>query len=263
MKNLNVDYISDLHLSFYLKSGNTGYSIDSIQTFVNENIKPKVNGEILIIAGDISEFVESVVAFLKECAKYYAKVFFVAGNHEYYISSILSKNMKQEFNYNSTNKIAKICELLKDNEDVIFLDRNNSNSGIAIYNGFKIAGDTLWYLPKGLSGWYFYYLYSNNSRLILSDLSKRNNIINLNDDSINWYDSLPNNLDLLVTHIPPINRKNNSCYYCDVNTIKAPIWIYGHDHIEADFIQGNTRFVSNPWGYESKDFKINTLTLKK
>lgn len=263
MNNLNVDYISDLHLSFYLKSSNTGYSIDSIQTFVNENIKPKINGEILIIAGDISEFVESAVTFLKECAKYYAKVFFVAGNHEYYISSILSKNMKQEFNYNSINKITKICELLKDDEDVIFLDRNNSNSGIASYNGFKIAGDTLWYLPKGLSGWYFYYLYSNDSRLILSDLSKRNNIINLHDNSIKWYDHLPNNLDLLVTHIPPINRKNNSCCYCNVNTIKAPIWIYGHDHIEADFIQDNTRFVSNPWGYESKDFKIKTLTLKK
>lgn len=263
MRSLNVDYISDLHLSFYIKSNSNGYSTMSIKEFVEKNIKPKVKGEILVIAGDISEFIESGIMFLEECAKYYAKVFFVAGNHEYYISSILNKNMKQEFDYNSLNKIKRICELLKENEKIIFLDRNNYNFGIVDYNGFKIAGDTLWYLPKGILGWTFYYLSSNDSKLILSDLSKRDNIIALHKESLNWYNNLPKDLDILITHTPPTNNKNNSCYYCNVNSIKAPIWIYGHDHIEADFTRNGIRFVSNPWGYETKDFKIKTLTLKK
>lgn len=263
MNSLNVDYISDLHLSFYLNSSNNGYSKEAIKEFVKKNIKPKVNGNILVVAGDISEFIESGIIFLKECAKYYDKVFFVAGNHEYYISSVLDKNMKQEFNYNSLNKIKKICELLKENDDVIFLDRNSYNSGIVEYNGFKIAGDTLWYLPKGLSGWLFYYLSSNDSRLILSDLSKKDKILALHEESIKWYDNLPEDLDLIITHTPPLSGKNNTCYYCDVESIKSPVWIYGHDHIEADFTQNNTRFVSNPWGYDTKDFKVKTLTLKK
>ena len=93
MKSLNVDYISDLHLSFYIKSDNNGYSIESIKEFIDKNIKPKVNGQILVIAGDISEFIKSSIVFLEECAKYYDKVLFVAGNHEYYISSMLNKNM--------------------------------------------------------------------------------------------------------------------------------------------------------------------------
>lgn len=263
MKSLNVDYISDLHLSFYIKSDNNGYSIESIKEFVEKNIKSKVKGEILVIAGDISEFIESSIVFLEECAKYYTKVLFVAGNHEYYISSMLNKNMKQEFNYNSLNKIKRTCELLKENKKIIFLDRNNYNFGIVDYNGFKIAGDTLWYLPQGISGWIFYYLYSNDSRLILSNLSKRDKIMALHKESIKWYNNLPNDLDLIITHTPPVNNKNNSCYYCSVNSFKAPVWIYGHDHIESDFTQSNTRFISNPWGYESKDFKVKTLTLRK
>ncbi len=263
MKSLNVDYISDLHLSFYIKSSDTGYSIKSIQEFIEKNIKPKVNGEILVVAGDISEFIESGILFMEECSKYYDKVFFIAGNHEYYISSMLNRNMKQEFNYNSLNKIKKICEVLKDNEKIIFLDRNNYNFGVVEYNGFKIAGDTLWYLPKGPSGWLFYYFSSNDSRLILSNLSKKDKIISLHEESMGWYNNLPNDLDLIITHTPPIDGKNNSCYYCSVEPIKAPVWIYGHDHIGADFTQDNTRFVSNPWGYETKDFKVKTLTLKK
>ena len=48
-----------------------------------------------------------------------------------------------------------------------------------------------------------------------------------------------------------------------VEEYKFPVWIYGHDHKENDITINNTRFVSNPWGYDTKDFKIKSLTLKK
>ena len=32
---------------------------------------------------------------------------------------------------------------------------------------------------------------------------------------------------------------------------------------EEDIIINNTRLVSNPWGYDTKEFKIKTLTLTK
>ncbi len=263
MEYLNVDYLSDLHLSFYIKSNGNGYNKDSIERFVEKNIKPKVKGDVLVIAGDISEFIDSSIMFLEECSKYYAKIFFVAGNHEYYISNMLNRNMKSEFNYNSLNKIKRICDLTHDNDKIVFLDRTNSNNGIAEYNGFKIAGDTLWYLPKGINGWLFYYLNSNDSRLILSEYSKKDMIYHLHESSMNWYNALPIDLDLIITHTPPVNNKHNSCYYTRVPEFKSSVWIYGHDHIEKDFIKDSTRFISNPWGYESKDFKIKTLNLVK
>ena len=52
-------------------------------------------------------------------------------------------------------------------------------------------------------------------------------------------------------------------HYTEVKEYKSQVWIYGHDHKEEDIIINNTRFVSNPWGYDTKDFKIKTLTLTK
>ena len=75
--------------------------------------------------------------------------------------------------------------------------------------------------------------------------------------------SLPDDIDLMITHVPPIKSRKSSCYYVDVDDFKTPVWIYGHDHIAKDETIGNTHFVSNPWGYESKDFAVKTLTLKK
>ena len=77
-----------------------------------------------------------------------------------------------------------------------------------------------------------------------------------------------NNIDLMITHIPPFRNKNNSrgnnsCYYTEVKEYKSSVWIYGHDHKEEDIIINNTRLVSNPWGYDTKEFKIKTLTLTK
>ena len=263
MDNLKVDYVSDLHLSYYIKAYSYGYDKEDLINFITKNIVPKIRSDVLVIAGDVSEFTKSVIIFLEICSKYYEKIIYVAGNHEYYISRVLNNNMKQEYNSNSINKITEITTLANDN--IIFLDRNNENKGIICYKGFKIAGDTFWYLPKSFSGWYFYYLYSNDSRLILSDLSKKDKILNMHSDSMNWYDNLPSDLDLIITHVPPINnpRKNNSCYYNEVKKFKANYWIYGHDHFEEDFMKSGTRFVSNPWGYNSKDFKIKTLVLKK
>ena len=196
---------------------------------------------------------------------------FILGNHEYYIPNIkfiYTDKMAEEYNYNSMNKVYKLNEIFKDSNNIIFLDKTNSTKGIYNYNNFIIAGDTLWYKPNTIIDWIYNYPLQNDSRFILSELSKREKILKLHEDSINWYNNLPNNLDLIMTHIPPIknknnNRGNNSCYYTLVEEYKFPVWIYGHDHKENDITINNTRFVSNPWGYDTKDFKIKSLTLKK
>lgn len=264
MKQLQLDYVSDLHLSFYLNFNRGKYSKEQMEQLITSKIVPQIKGRILVVAGDISEFINAGIDFLNLCSKYYEKVFFVAGNHEYYLSNFISSSMKEKFNSESLNKVEEIKRLSANNDKLVFLDRNADNKGIAHFDNFKIAGDTLWYIPVGVKGWAFYRLLSNDSRMILSKESKKGRIISLHNSSMSWYESLPDDLDLIITHVPPIKtKKGSSCYYCEVDTFKAPIWIYGHDHIEEDLLLGKTRFVSNPWGYESKDLKIKTLTLRK
>lgn len=266
MKYLRVDYISDLHLGFYLPyDSDVHFRKEDIKSFVEKAIKPQVNGEILLIAGDICEDVDCLVTFLKETSKYYKKVFVCFGNHEYYFVSKLQiyEYMTSEF------KIAKMIELLQDEENIIVLDRNEEiYHGLYIYNGFSIAGDTLWYLPKGAEGWDFYMNNSNDSRAMALSGNAMEDIMRLHMESVEWYDNLPSQLDLIVTHVPPVLNPSsrygyNSCYLCDVNELKTKTWIYGHDHIIADFAKSGTRFLSNPWGYNSKNFKIKTIDIVK
>lgn len=266
MNNVKVDYISDLHLCFYLKAGENGFDKRELKQFVDEKILPKVNGEILVVAGDICEFSDSVVDFLNFCSDYYKMVYFVAGNHEYYLSRLMFRTMYEIYNADSIKKLKDIKEKISQNPKLVFLD--NSNGGISEYSGFKIAGDTLWYLPSGISDWAFYYLDSNDSRLILTEDTKKEKIEKLHESSMLWYERLGNDIDLIVTHTPPLKIKglkerNNSCYYTKLNEFKAKTWIYGHNHETADFTLNGTHFYSNPWGYKSKDFPVKTLTLKK
>ena len=158
--------------------------------------------------------------------------------------------------------------IFKDNKDIIILDKTNNTKGLYTYNTFLLAGDTLWYKPVTLVDKLYNYPMQNDSRFILSELSKKDKIQKLHNDSISWYNNLPNNIDLMITHVPPFRNKsnirgNNSCYYTEVKEYKSPVWIYGHDHKEEDIIINNTRLVSNPWGYDTKEFKIKTLTLTK
>ena len=166
------------------------------------------------------------------------------------------------------NEVVRQDILFKDNNDIIILDKTNNTKGLYTYNTFLLAGDTLWYKPVTLVDKLYNYPMQNDSRFILSELSKKDKIQKLHNDSISWYNNLPNDIDLIITHIPPFRNKsnsrgNNSCYYTEVKEYKSPVWIYGHDHKEEDIIINNTRLVSNPWGYDTKDFKVKTLTLTK
>lgn len=262
---LNIDYVSDLHLRFYVKN------ISDIKPFVDKNILPKVKSNILVIAGDICEYLDYVSEFLYECSKHYDKVIFIAGNHEYYIPNMkffYIDDMAKTFQNNSLNKIKSLDEMFKNSRDIIFLDRNASNHGICKIDNYTLAGDTLWYLPKTLIDWCYYYPGQNDHNFIMSEDNSHDRIIKLHNESIDWYNRLPNDVDLMISHIPPMkiennDRGNNCCYYVDIDKYKAKTWIYGHDHKETEFIKDETLFLSNPWGYESKQFKIKTLTLNK
>lgn len=266
MKELKVDYLSDMHLSFYIRyqSNSIGYLPEELEKIAYAITSKKV-GDVLVVAGDLSENVEANVYLLGLLAQSYKKVFYVLGNHEYYL---WGKKEREKYDSSSLNKVLKTAQLLTDIPNVVLLDRALSN-GTYTYDGFTIAGDTFWYYPKGISGWCSYLLNSNDHWLIKEPgMSAKERIAKYHDESMSWYDSLPKDLDLIVTHVSPFaNPKakhgNDSCYFNPVDVLKATSWIYGHDHKAEDYYSGDTHLVSNPWGYDTTTFPVKTLTLKK
>ena len=63
------------------------------------------------------------------------------------------------------------------------------------------------YEPVTLVDKLYNYPMQNDSRFILSELSKKEKIQKLYNDSISWYNNLPNNIDLMITHVPPFRNK--------------------------------------------------------
>ena len=68
---LKVDYVSDIHLTHYVKYD---ADISVINKFIMKNIGNQSKGEILVIAGDIDENLDRVNAVLNCCLNYYEKV---------------------------------------------------------------------------------------------------------------------------------------------------------------------------------------------
>ena len=102
---MNFDYVSDLHLNFYI--GNEK-PFSNVEDLVKTTIAPKVKSEVIVIAGDINESVDRLSEFLYCLSKYYKQIIFIAGNHEYYIpyiKYIMGKEEAEKYNYVSLNKI--------------------------------------------------------------------------------------------------------------------------------------------------------------
>ena len=80
-----------------------------------------------------------------------------------------------------------------------------------------------------------------------------------------------NNIDIVVTHFPPLILSEHESYEGDrlnpyfvnddpelVEAVNADLWVHGHTHNSFDYIHGNTRVVCNPGGYPGEnthDFK--------
>lgn len=248
---LDVDYVSNIDLL------NLVNRTENIKDYVKENIAPKAKSKVLIIAGDICEYLDYTAEFLYESAKYYDKVLFVAGNLEYYLhnhNKMLFEDIASKYEYNSLNKIKELDGTFENNPNIAFLDRNASNKGIVDIDGFKVAGDTLWESPKGFTEW-IDYTYKFDSRFIVTAENYIKTIKKLNEDSLSWYNNL-SYCDLLITHSIPFKgyEKRNG-----IEEFKANYWIYGESGKSVSFIQNDTLFVTNPWNKEN----IKRLTLTK
>ena len=253
---MNAQIVSDLHIEY-----DQNKKIDW-----KDYIEVKSN--ILILAGDIGSLYreEQLTYFLKEVSKQYKIVFYIPGNHEYYIryehTPVHMDELKQRLQ-NISNQI----------DNLYVLD----NDSYLLHNKYCIIGSTLWsyihnthkypYYRVKIYKWnkYYYNKHFENSLLYIKNVlekCKRNN----------W-------TPIIATHYTPsfqcIGERHANDYFQYlyathledfIYQYQPMIWICGHTHSNFDFYIHNTRLVSNQKGKEKekvkKFFKDKVIKIK-
>lgn len=220
-------------------------------------------GDVLILAGDIGLADDLkhgrgyFQQFLDECSQNYTKVFYVLGNHECYHGDFLT-----------TESI--IREHLPAN---ITLLQNQSEH----YEGIHFVGATLWTD------------FNNANANTMADMEKTMSEYNCawhgdrflspvdtlheHDSTIQWFNQVLPTLrgkKVVITHHLPSMKSLAGRYihtpfgYATnltqmIETYQPELWVHGHCHQTADYKIGNTRIVSNPYGYHGYELNKNFI----
>jgi predicted MPP superfamily phosphohydrolase len=248
MVTYNFQLISDIHLEF-------GACKDI-----------PICSDYLILAGDIGYPEQKLFTeFLRTNSKKFKKIFYVAGNHEYYQNWKKNKNMHLNSFYEINDFIDKTIKNISNN--IYFLNNNYYDFD----DKLRIIGSTLWSDIKPYSSGIndMNQIYINNKILIDNDFI--NNIYKNNVDFIKE-EIIKANKDnkklLVITHHLPtydlilpkyeIEKYNSSQSHFASNLnylINEPIkiWCAGHSHgFNHKNINGVNCYV-NAFGYSDED----------
>lgn len=228
---MKIRYLSDLHMEF------TPYKL----SFHGE--------DVLVLAGDLSssatETLELIIAYLTENTT--THVVFVAGNHDYYNSSIPKID----------SFWAEVeTDLKKEGNDRFhFLqDRHVRIHGV-IFHGATLWTDMIGadraVIERSIND---YRCIDRFNMLLCRVLHQRSR--KLIEQTLDREDEPV----VVVTHHLPSFKSILSKYagsplnaafasHMDSIVIKAAIWIHGHTHTNVDYVLGNTRVLCNPRGY--------------
>ena len=233
---MRVQLLSDLHFE---------YDDDGGEAFARS---VEVAGDVLVLAGDVIPLVSAdwvARAFGWFCARF-RHVVFVPGNHEYYRTSPTA-----------AHALLLACAGTLPNLHVL-------NPGLAVIDGTRFVGGTLWFPPTPDEQRY---------RGFLTDFS----IIR---DFVPWVHEthaaqlayLRDNVragDIVVTHHLP-HPKSTPRMFVDsplnrffvagdagevLARAGARLWLHGHTHAARDYVVGTTRVVCNPRGYPHEKWK--------
>ena len=235
--------MSDLHLEFR----------------VPQKIYNEIEGDILILAGDIIDAKFNGLDTLKYICSKFNTVIMVMGNHEFY---------KGKFGlvYN------KLKEVLPDNAHLL------ENESIYI-NGVHFIGCTLWSY-MGEVDCYFAKMRMNDYRVIrsgpketpwLRKLSPTETVAAHLKSALFLEDNITENSVVITHHAPSFiscnpDYEGNTAYATDLSDMmienKPAFWIHGHLHETQDYIIEKTNILANPFGYYAHSAN-NSFVLNK
>lgn len=229
---VRVDYVSDLHLDLL--------DVHSTLALYNK-FSSGIVGDWLVIAGDTSTSVGESVNFINHVSRFYEYVLVVLGGHDLHYGKL------------------KDCDLPS---NAYLLDNR-----VLTLNGYNIAGSMNWYELTDNYAVALWQTTSPESAIIFNGDYVRSNAIGKRDKD--FLESLSGNIDLLITHVPPIHFSNNTFEYRDdfvhpVN-LKAKVryWVCGHQNFKTEEDYNGTKVLSNPLAFPNRlpSFSIRSFTL--
>lgn len=284
MKTIKVDFTSDLHVDFWIKEKQSSRKLTKLVTeYINDILKPQ-GGDILVLAGDLGHYFTQDTEVLRQLKTIYSRVILVRGNHDMYL---VSTNQRNIYKSKSSNRVQEMKDWCLSNE-VDYLDGD-----IIDIDGFRIGGVGMWYnlpTPGTISQWNEV---MNDSNLIIEghdpirfQYGYGASYKESQWDTQEYYESeltklkAMRNLDLLVTHVPPVcipeelkgvyAEDRNSIFY-ETDNIEAvkktgtETVISGHVHGEYSFETEGIQLLIYPVGYrfESSNSSIHQVELFK
>lgn len=248
---MNLQILSDLHIEF-------AYQIPKLSLEV----------DVLIMAGDLCPILNKTssgeLLFEKFLIEFFAQyphvsIVFVAGNHEYYHSSLLMGN--------------SILRRLDDQFPSFYFLNNES---LQLKN-INFIGSTLWTNFRAFNATHKTIVEIQegiNDFICIKGAKGRlqpKEIIRLFNQSCDCIQALKKKelLNVVITHFGPSEQSCHtkyaksgvSAYFmsnCEHLMKDVPLWIHGHTHSSMNYRINHTRVICNPKGYYDENSFFNS-----
>lgn len=255
-----IDYISDLHEDYNVGGtpSKKRYK-DFLKTIYKDN---HIHGDILILAGDISEDVNGLLILLSTFKEYYKYVLYVPGNHELHLQNKIFQTSFEKYEH-------IVSEVNKLNDKGIYC----LDGSIVEIDGIKFGGTMMWYDGSYLrTKWINLEKHEYNKKLrayygsFMRDAKKVSHYI---EDIFPWQKekllSIYKEVDVFISHINPLNKEeylssffknsdSNAFFSFDGENIlkesSIKYWFFGHTHEEFEGEFEGIKLYCNPFGYE-------------
>jgi predicted phosphodiesterase len=237
--------MSDLHLEFY--HGNL------------PPIPEKV-GDVLVLAGDI-HLGDNAIPWMEQCCEKFDKVFYILGNHEFYGNKTWKLPNRIRDSINGLDKEGhKLFDPIK---NLHFLDNDTYK-----YKGVNFIGTTLWSNADPMLAYVMSdfkkitHKYAGNYGKFTPGAAAELFMKNMNFllDSITV-----DSKNVVITHHAPSMASSateryahepdyvHTGYATDIlehfDAKDISVWIHGHTHQCADYVENGIHVVANTFGY--------------
>ena len=251
------EVVSDLHIDQWDKNIGVKYPCGEVKHY--PYIPKESKNKILIVAGDVSDSLQTTIKYLDDISKYYQKILFVDGNHEHvnmYPNLYNRQQINEEISKLNNNKIIYLPSHPYQHDDTIFLgmcgwwDYNNNNQ------------ESIEKSMNYFDSWIPHFKSKENKQFINNVISESHQQIN---DLIKLIEQANNNDEIrniiIVSHCVPLEK------YCCQNEIptqynshivqllnntlltsKLKNWIFGHIHHNVCETHHNIKFIAHPRG---------------
>jgi predicted MPP superfamily phosphohydrolase len=245
---MKIQIVSDLHTEFFR------HNTKAIEMWLD---KIQSNADVLILAGDTGAPLDQANPFklnnykftLDKLCAHYPDVILIPGNHDYYHGSF------EEF------------ENFADEMRELYNNLSILDNSIVSIKGTKFIGLNLWFPDRSMN---MVYIGGMNDFHLIKDCPKTCYI--KSDQAISLLSHELNSDSIVVSHHLPSHKSiekdfkssNLNLFYVnedveDYVILRKPrYWLHGHTHCSNDYLLGDTRVISNPFGYynykQNKEF---------